>query len=342
MKPEAVNQLYAEYAAVHGAEPDEEEECTGEQLACLSAVIKGGGVPFADFAVWGPYANRAVKRRYFSGQVMGPGGKWTQVEAYGPSSFPEWSACWQVYATAMYMLGAVSMSTLKRYYKLIQRQSNLYGDEAWMLIYQTEHRSRLEQLERIRRRLAAEHGQRLAAGMASTFDPERPWDACFLALIADRDWWHYQLETRAMMQKVDRMAEDAHVDGDFVTGKVAKRPRGDGKKAADNAGGAPPKKQAKTEQEHARDLSQRSEGKFTHNRKGNPICAQFNAGQCQTAAHTKCPQGSHQCSNCLVGTHPSTSCTKGAAKGGDKGAWRAQKGQGKGRGAGKGQGKPWR
>ena len=94
-------------------------------------------------------------------------------------------------------------------------------------------------------------------------------------------------------------------------------------------------------------MSVLAEGKFTHNRRGNPICGPYNLGQCQVAIHDKCPQGSHQCNLCLVTGHSSSNCTKGQAKGGDKGAWRAQKGQGKGQkgqkgAAGKGQGKPWR
>ena len=192
----------------------------------------------------------------------------------------------------------------------------------------------------------AEHKEATADGRSSRFNPEKPWDSCFLALIADRDWWHNQLEAKAIVQKVDRLGEDAFVDGDFVTSKPLKRQRADPKGAGGGAGGAPPKKQPKQKEDAAaqqpmpkQDLSQKVQGRFTLNRRGNPICQQFNAGQCGTPSHQQCQHGSHQCNHCLQPGHGATTCGKGQAKGGGGG-----KGKGKGQGKGKGkQGEkaPW-
>ena len=86
------------------------------------------------------------------------------------------------------------------------------------------------------------------------------------------------------------------------------------------------------------DLAQTdASGKFTANRRGNGLCADFQTGACQTTTKGVCPKNPalrHQCSICLSPLHGASSCTAtspAAAPSSGKGKGKKGKGRGKGK-----------
>ena len=95
----------------------------------------------------------------------------------------------------------------------------------------------------------------------------------------------------------------------------------------------------------ARGVHNVSNGVFTTNRTGAPLCADFQRGACQGVSNgIQCPRDSskvHLCEKCL-GQHPGSSCTNtprpnsasraaGRGRGANKGGGKGKRGKGKNR-----------
>ena len=105
----------ANYRAITGGDPLETCNFTDAQLSALSQKVSGGGVPYADFAVWGPYGSRIEKRMKFRSSFLDVGGEWKTIEVPGPASFEVWEECWDVFQAAAIADGLASQATLAVY-----------------------------------------------------------------------------------------------------------------------------------------------------------------------------------------------------------------------------------
>ena len=100
LDPADVATAYRNYDAKMGsglagsepAVPHPEMEPTIEQLSAIAGILKNGGVPYADFAIWGPFGNRLRRKLVFEGYALGPNGEVHMKELKGPSSYDEWRA----------------------------------------------------------------------------------------------------------------------------------------------------------------------------------------------------------------------------------------------------------
>ena len=100
---------------MHAKRIPEAHEPTAEQLSVLQAIIREQSVPYVDFAIWGPYANRITKALSGTGLLFDADFKLSNVQFKGPPTFQHWRACWNVYSTAMIMLGAADPPALNAY-----------------------------------------------------------------------------------------------------------------------------------------------------------------------------------------------------------------------------------
>ena len=90
------------------------------------------------------------------------------------------------------MLGEIEPETLMLYQTFLTDTAKRVGSEHWGLVYQADHRARLEHLERIYRRGMEEYNRRKDAKIPfDDFDVEHPWDWCFRELVENevRFWW---------------------------------------------------------------------------------------------------------------------------------------------------------
>lgn len=100
-----VDEAYAQYRLVMGADPVKETEPTAEQLTVMiNKVVTRGAAPYADFSVLTPYARRTQRQLKAKGFLLQEDGAWKQTEVAGPPNFAAWTSCWDVYRTILLML----------------------------------------------------------------------------------------------------------------------------------------------------------------------------------------------------------------------------------------------
>jgi hypothetical protein len=271
-----------------------------------------------------------------NGLILSPGGELIQHEFKGPPDFEHWSACWEVYATAMIMLGACSPPHLLAYAAMIGHYAKRYGMKCWALIYQMETRFRRETMERARRRASSELDKAIAAGHRTDFDPARPWDFVFMKAAEEVKYWHVNIEEPAMLIITGSRATSGFLDGDAVVcdnslahlathgtpgfAFVADSgSRGSGRSAPAQdrrppANHPPPKRQAILDIPGGKRQHNVVDGKYTTNRAGVELCILFNSGSCSsTKGNPVCPVNParrHNCSACLGGDHGAHECKK--------------------------------
>eukprot|EP00435_Cladocopium_sp_Y103_P031264 s206_g7.t2 len=120
---------YLRYAAVCGEQerPPKESESTLEQLSAVHHIVSQNNPPYCDFAIWGPYGHRLVKKLKLSGYVIGRDGVLTGVEVTGPTGIGMWLQSWQVFSNVCVMLDLIDLGMLTKYRDLIERFHNRYG-----------------------------------------------------------------------------------------------------------------------------------------------------------------------------------------------------------------------
>ena len=203
-----VDESFATYRSVMGADPPKESEPSIEQLTVMyNKVVTRGAAPYADFSVLTPYSRRAQKNLKAKGFLLQPDGSWRQTEVQGPPTFASWETCWEVYRTVLLMLkhnptvpggvkkAVMTWAALDEYHRVIANLNKQYP-EAWHLILIAEDKCRSEHLERTRRALvrAATEG-RIPMGL--NFDVEQPWVGVFSYIARDHAYWNAEIQVPA-------------------------------------------------------------------------------------------------------------------------------------------------
>jgi len=286
-----VNAMYDQYKAKFGDVPSHDSEPTNDQLSAVRQLVMAGGVPYVDYAIFGPHGLRLLRKLTFSSFALNATGEWQRREMPGPPSFEAWFEIHRVVRTTFLLLEVVSAERVDAYCEHIRSMHTRFGSECWDLIYLADVHMRSEQFERLRRRLTAnpEHGFTTAA----------PWSAVYAQAIKEDAFWQREVVTPATL----RLAAGSG------------RPGGEGtpSRALSDLESTPTgvrdSKKRKKDDEKAKHDGQ----KWTHNRKGVEICEKWNQGKCGVdKPQSKCsakPPRSHQCNLCL-GPHAAKDCKK--------------------------------
>ena len=336
--PSAVRSLYDAYTTERGDPPHPDIEPTADQIAALRQVLKDDGVPYADFAVFGPHGNRLIKRLTFKSFVHQPDGTWRRVELAGPPDFGSWWRCYRTFKTLLLMLGVAKVEHVDNYGEHVRELHEKFGAKCWFLIYQADVRMRSEEFERIRRTLESQHNKFNDTSLSalSDFDPKQPWNAVFKHAASDRSktFWDREVRDKAFLFLGGLNSADALMDDETAQGKFPNNPEASssadgqdktGRRRSRSPGrkrSRSPKKTRPPKSERQDQSRQGPDGSYTHNRRGNEICIKYNRGECSLP----CPsRRSHQCNVCLKNDHAATRCPQANPGNADKG-----KGKGKG------------
>ena len=186
---------FQQYLQTTGGWPQEEEEPSLEQLSALHKRMNVQDIaPFADFAIFVPYGQRALRASKFRTFVASPNGFVTK-ELPGPASFHQWRACFRVFRTAMLMLDAMTMSTLHNYEAMIERLNRLYPS-AWHLVYSADELARSSHSNRTRSKIMLDIKNGIPP--PRSWDPSRPWDHIYQSLTIDEQFWQTQVHGPAL------------------------------------------------------------------------------------------------------------------------------------------------
>ena len=179
------------YVAVMGSAPLEEEEPSEAQLSALNRKVNElHQCPYVDFAVWQPFARRTQKAQKFRTYVPLGDGSYLLKELPGPQNFQQWMTSWRVFKVAAIMLNLVSLASLTVYEKTIERLVILWP-KCWGLVVVAEDKGRAERLQRIQRKLKADHANNKE--VPPDWSEVAPWTTCFRLLALDDDFWNEQV-----------------------------------------------------------------------------------------------------------------------------------------------------
>jgi len=115
----------------------------------------------------------------------------------------------------MRALGAASQTKLSKYADNIRELSDTYTElpgGGWWLVALADIRMRSGRMERIRRRLEAQHTNDMEAGRPSSFDPSKPWDQVFLAASMDKEFWDREVKEKATLYVMNLKSRSELVD----------------------------------------------------------------------------------------------------------------------------------
>ena len=286
-----VNAMYEQYRLRFGDVPSHDSEPTNDQLSAVRQLVQSGGVPYIDYAIFGPHGLRLLRKLTFSSFALNATGEWQRKEMPGPPSFEAWFEIHRVVRTTCLLLEVVTAERMDAYCEHIRSLHTRFGSGCWDLIYLADVHMRSEQFERLRRRLTAqpEHGFTTAA----------PWSAVYAQAIKEDAFWQREVVTPATL----RLAQGASRSsaGDL----------GPPRALTEMDRTAPTHEPKKRKKGGDDDKSKHDGQKWTHNRKGVEICGKWNSGKCGVdKPQSKClarPPRSHQCNSCL-GPHAAKDC----------------------------------
>ena len=296
-----IRNLFTTYEKVRGAEPAEDVEPTVEQISAVNQVLQADLIPYADFALLGPYGRRLVGKLSYLSWSFQPDGTWVRRELPGPPSLEHWWASSRVVRVVYLLLDVAPPEVLDNYGELIRGFHSTYGSACWFLIYIADVRMRSEQFERIRRHAERDHQQATSLGLSSTFDVTKPWHTVFSKALSDKLWWDENLHRPAILYLTRiKSASETVADGTVqdipgpspAPSRQRSRSRGGG-------GGGNRRQQAS----HPR---QRESGNGIYTKAGQALCEAFNSaagcsrgGRCNDHhSCKKCRQCDHGAANC--------------------------------------------
>ena len=121
-----------------------------DQMAAFKSALDAGDW-FVDFAIFGPYGARMVKRMRMVGKFFAPDGSLVPMEVYGPDCYWKWLDSANVLQVLVIMFDVLDFGTWQEYMSKQATYNAMYGPAVWPLQYQTECRARREKLLRMNR-----------------------------------------------------------------------------------------------------------------------------------------------------------------------------------------------
>eukprot|EP00434_Breviolum_minutum_P040624 symbB.v1.2.036105.t1/scaffold5010.1/size60825/7 len=190
-----LNKWHQNYVAIMGAQADESEEPSPNQLAALfKRVFINDHPPYCDFGVWLPFERKMSKAHRF--RVFTPlgDGSFLQKDLPGPASFQAWMASWRVFKTACLMLNIATLSSLETYSRHIEKLV-LQWPSAWGLVASADDQARAEKMSRLRRSILLD--QSVGRQIPRDWDPGAPWSCVLVELTKDVTYWNEKVHIPA-------------------------------------------------------------------------------------------------------------------------------------------------
>lgn len=329
-----LNKWHQNYVAIMGAQADESEEPSPNQLAALfKRVFVNDHPPYCDFGVWLPFERKMSKAHRF--RVFTPlgDGSFLQKDLPGPASFQAWMASWRVFKTACLMLNIATLSALETYSRHIEKLV-LQWPSAWGLVASADDQARAEKMSRLRRSILLD--QSVGRQIPRDWDPGAPWSCVLVELTKDVTYWNEKVHIPAAAWLAaggkgapvvaSESAVMAVLPGSVNVETVEREPDVSKKKQANRERRLAKRKRIQEEREELRVIKAGqsakggSKGKTkSKDQAGKPLCFSWASG---SGVCGKVPPGGeclgsvkrvHKCRLCLSPSHQDASCPQAAA-----------------------------
>ena len=289
------------YVKAVGDDPPDAARPTTDQLSALQGRLSQGRAPYVDLALFGPYGDRIGKTMKFAAQVFVDGALRTKQVA-PPSTYEAWVGSWEVFRSAMLMVGAATPASLDKYAMGIKRLWSTHGN--WSVIQVSDDKCRSEQWDVL--------AEKFARKAPDGYNDQAPWNSVIAASAYSpsggplAEWWYYQV----VAPLTYHVSKPSHAMNMFegTTGTVTefKGPVASGSKAASSFGpGGGGRNKRKASGGGSSGFGPPAGKKPVPAHQAQEICEKFNSDKCQEP----CPHGRrHVCKICK-GPHPASQCT---------------------------------
>ena len=189
--------FYTQFVQVMGDLPPDLEDPTLEQLGAMTKKVKAmKQPPYADFAVWLPYAKKHLKAQKYKSFVMQADGSFVSKLVPGPACFQHWLLSYRVLRTTLVMMDQVGLANLMQWENKIEALNNRY-ENCWHLIAEADDKGRGEQMAKTFSKIK----MNIDAGEAPPrgWDVNRPWEVIWRLVLNDQDYWREQVHLPAMV-----------------------------------------------------------------------------------------------------------------------------------------------
>ena len=343
--------LWQNYKDQVGDYPEAEEEPSSQQVTAIAYLVDSLASPYVDFAVFGPYADRYVKKARLSGMIIQPDGTFALREMYGPGSFSEYCKCYAVWKVCLMMKQAVSIILLDNMLKHFQRLHETFGGECWLMLYQAIVRMFSEQFRRYMRE-GKDLYYKCIDKKVCPWQPDKPFFYVFQRGLDDGSFWNREFERKATLvlsgaKTPGQLGEVSHpIKGAPIAPSAKRQPKQPAVPSTYVDEGGRDRGNNRPRPYPEQKAHMIVDGAFTHNRSQSKLCAAFQGGSCQEGKGGWCPVNwgeRHQCNKCLQDSHGGDNCSqvprppsavvrspssKGRGKGGHKGKKGKRAGQG--------------
>ena len=328
-KPE-YRRLYKRYDEISGGGVPAEERPTIKQMSALLGKLREDENPAPDYAVLGPFGNRAAKYVTRAAEVT-IGGETKRRRIRGPDSYEDWDPCHRVFRGGMLILDGSPAGPLDAYEKVIRHLARKFPRH-WSVIAFAEEACRTEKWPEYREEIE----EMVEVGRPPKYwDPRCPWAAVIWMAAHDRNYWEDMVEKPILHGRDEQGAAEyaarqyrsylppSAIDGygamtntpdGSVSGPYERRGRTGARapweRSTSPGGQAPPEDNLS-----ARD----SAGRLTAIKEGG-VVKQFCFNWCRgkNGCADPCSQGrAHRCELCTSTRHKTIDCLKanGKAKG---------------------------
>ena len=318
LKKGRIETMFSDYRTSRGEFPSPDIEPTDDQLSAVTQLIDSGAVPYVDFAIFGPYGRRLLRKlTLIAYHYNAPDGSWKKQDLPGPPDFESWWKSWLVLKCTLLLLDAVQPERLEHYGEHLRSFINTYGAECWFIIYQADVRMRSEQFERLRRRL---HIDLLAGTSQHGFTASKPWDGVFAAAVKDKEFWDSEVREKAILY-LAKVATFRDISYDGTSQSSRGPPHSSSQYPPQQKGQGHQGQKRKNRQEPV-SKGGKPNSKPPRGGKGQETCNNWNLNKCTM---DPCPRA-HVCNICF-GHHKKDQCHKGGQQGG-KGGGKPRRGKG--------------
>ena len=281
------------------------QEINSQEWTCYSNATKFPTWTLASGGLTTTGSSESSARQASSSMLVEPS---RRLRWLGPADVHTWKECDKLLCTALLGFRAVTLGPLLDSERMIVGYATRYGDLTWPLLYQCDVRCRLEHMERLRRVLERESVAALARSQspAVPFNSACPWDSVWTAVTEDQKFWHRQFEEPALLilTRTGRLT-------DVVTGEAPIERSGPFSQTEQRSQPEPKRRRMERQREQTPRIHRETNGQFTHNRRGKPLCMDFQSGNCVSGSGISCPKNSnmtHQCAKYLGDRHGAHIC----------------------------------